>query len=48
MCIRKYNQILKLDVGHDVAIRGTSMALGLPEERVKEWVSQQKGKMSVK
>ncbi len=48
MCIRKYNQILKLDVGHEVAVRGTSMALGLPEERVNEWVSQQKGKMGVR
>lgn len=48
MTIRKYNQILKLDVGHEVAIRGTSMAMGLPEERVKAWVAQQKGKMGVR
>ncbi len=47
MCIRKYNSILRLDVGHDVAVRGTSMALGLPEDRVRQWVTQQKGKMSV-
>lgn len=48
MTIRKYNSILKLDVGHDVAIRGTSMAMGLPEERVQQWVMQQKGKMGIK
>lgn len=46
-CIRTYNKILKLDVGHETAIRGTSMALGLPEPRVREWVAQQKGKMKV-
>ncbi|MBK7840338.1 MAG: hypothetical protein IPJ49_22205 [Candidatus Obscuribacter sp.] len=43
--VRMYNDILKLDVGHDTAIKGTSMALGLPPERVKEWVIAQKGKM---
>lgn len=48
MTIRKYNQMLKLDVGHEVAVRGTSMALGLPEERVNMWVAEQKGKMGVR
>ena len=45
--VKMYNDILKLDVGHEMAIRGTSQALGLPPERVKEWVMKQKGKMRV-
>lgn len=47
MCIRKYNDTLKLDVGHDAAVRTTAMALGLPEDRVKQWVAKQKGKMKI-
>ncbi len=47
MVIRRYNDMLKLDVSHDLAIRGTSLALGLPEDRVKLWIRQQKGKMKV-
>lgn len=47
MAVKMYNDILKLDVGHDMAIRGTSMSLGLPPERVREWVSAQKGKMRI-
>lgn len=47
MCIRKYNDTLKLDVGHDAAVRTTAMALGLPEDRVKQWVAKQKGKMRI-
>lgn len=47
MTVKMYNDILRLDVGHDMAIRGTSQALGLPPERVKEWVNAQKGKMKV-
>jgi len=47
MCIRKYNDTLKLDVGHDAAVRTTAMALGLPEDRVKQWVQKQKGKMRI-
>jgi membrane associated rhomboid family serine protease len=47
MCIRKYNEVLKLDVGHEAAVRTTSMALGLPEERVREWVAKQRGKMRI-
>jgi membrane associated rhomboid family serine protease len=47
MTVKMYNDILRLDVGHDMAIRGTSLALGLPPERVKEWVGAQKGKMKV-
>ena len=47
MTVKMYNDILKLDVGHEVAIRGTSQAMGLPPERVREWVMAQKGKMQV-
>jgi len=47
MCIRKYNDTLKLDVGHEAAVRTTAMALGLPEDRVKQWVAKQKGKMKI-
>ncbi len=47
MCIRRYNQVLKLDVGHDAAVRETARALALPEERVREWVARQRGKMKI-
>jgi hypothetical protein len=47
MCVKMYNDILRLDVGHETAVKGTSHALGLPPERVKEWVAKQKGKMRV-
>jgi hypothetical protein len=45
--VKMYNDIIKLDVGHETAIKGTAHALGLPPERVKEWVVKQKGKMRV-
>jgi len=45
--VKMYNDILKLDVGHETAIKGTAHALGLPPERVKEWVMKQRGKMRV-
>ena len=45
--VKMYNDIIKLDVGHETAIKGTAHALGLPPERVKEWVMKQKGKMRV-
>jgi hypothetical protein len=47
MTVKMYNDMLKLDVGHEVAIRGTSQAMGLPPERVREWVLAQKGKMTI-
>ncbi|MBZ0189036.1 MAG: rhomboid family intramembrane serine protease [Candidatus Obscuribacterales bacterium] len=46
-CIRYYNKILKLDVGHETAVKGTALALGLPEPRVREWVARQKGKIKI-
>jgi hypothetical protein len=48
MCVKMYNDILRLDVGHETAVKGTAHALGLPPERVKEWIAKQKGKMSVR
>lgn len=47
MTVKMYNDILRLDVGHETAVKGTSLSLGLPPERVKEWVSKQKGKMRI-
>lgn len=47
MCIRRYNAVLKLDVGHDAAVRETARSLALPEERVREWVARQRGKMKI-
>ena len=47
MCVKMYNDILRLDVGQETAVKGTAHALGLPPERVKEWVAKQKGKMQV-
>jgi hypothetical protein len=45
--VKMYNDIIKLDVGHETAIKGTAHALGLPPERVKEWVMKQKGTMRI-
>ncbi len=46
MAIKRYNELLKLDVSHEEALLGTAFTLGLPQERVKDWVQKQKGKMN--
>lgn len=47
MAIKRYQELLKLDVSHEEALLGTAFTLGLPQERVKDWVQKQKGKMSI-
>lgn len=46
--LKRYHELLELDVNHDEAIRGTARTLGLPYEKVREWVTKNKGKLRVK
>lgn len=46
--LKRYYELLELDVNHDEALRGTARTLGLPYEKVKEWVAKNKGKLRVK
>jgi Rhomboid family len=46
--LKRYYELLELDVNHDEAIRGTARTLGLPYEKVREWVAKNKGKLRVK
>lgn len=46
--LKRYYELMELDVNHDEAIRGTARTLGLPVEKVREWVAKNKGKLRVK
>ncbi len=46
--LKRYYELLELDVNHDEALRGTARTLGLPYEKVREWVAKNKGKLRVK
>jgi len=46
--LKRYYELMELDVNHDEAIRGTARTLGLPVEKVREWVTKNKGKLRVK
>jgi membrane associated rhomboid family serine protease len=48
MAVKRYHELLDLDVSHDEAIRGTARTLGLPYDKVKEWVAKNKGSMRIK
>ncbi len=43
--IQHYNELLDLDVEPENAIKGAAKALGLPDEQVRLWVKQTKGKL---
>jgi len=46
--IKRYNEMLDLDVDSESAIRGTAMAMGLPDDQVRTWISQNKGRLRTK
>lgn len=46
--LKTYRQLLDLDVSHDDAIKGTARALGLPQDKVKQWVAKNKHNLRVK
>lgn len=46
--LKRYYELMELDVNHDEALRGTARTLGLPYEKVREWVTKNKGKLRVK
>lgn len=45
--IRRYNELLDLDVTPDDAIKGAARAMGLPIEQVKLWVQQNKNRLRI-
>jgi membrane associated rhomboid family serine protease len=47
-CLKCYHELVDLDVGHEEAIKGTARQLGLPYDKVKEWVQKNKGNLRVK
>lgn len=45
--LKHYRKLIDIDVPHEQALMGTSKALGLPYEQVRDWVNKDKGKMRV-
>jgi hypothetical protein len=45
--IRRYKELLALDLTPDEAIQGAAGTLGLPPERIRAWVTQHKGTLPV-
>jgi membrane associated rhomboid family serine protease len=46
--LRRYHELLALDVKHEEALRGTARTLGLSYDKTKELVMKNKGKMRIK
>ena len=46
--LQHYRKLIAIDVPHEQALMGTSKALGLPYEQVRDWVNKDKGKMKVR
>lgn len=46
--VKRYHELVDLDVGHEEALRGTARTLGLPYDKVKEWVHKNRGSMRIK
>ncbi|HEY9712676.1 MAG TPA: hypothetical protein V6C72_04360, partial [Chroococcales cyanobacterium] len=46
--LKTYYELLDLDVNHEEAVRGTARALGLPVDKVREWIAKNRGKLRVK
>ncbi len=43
--VKKYYELMDLDVSHDNAIKGSAKSLGLPDYQVEGWVKKNKGKL---
>jgi hypothetical protein len=48
MAVKRYHELLDLDVGHEQALAGTARTLGVPVEKVRSWVAKNKGSMRIK
>ncbi|HEY9772918.1 MAG TPA: rhomboid family intramembrane serine protease [Planktothrix sp.] len=48
LAVKRYHELVDLDVAHDDAIKGTARTLGLPYDKVKQWVAKNKGSMRIK
>jgi membrane associated rhomboid family serine protease len=46
--LRRYHELLALDVKHEEALRGTARTLGLSYDKTKELIMKNKGKMRIK
>jgi membrane associated rhomboid family serine protease len=45
--IKRYNELVDLDVSPDDAIKGTARAMGLPNEQIRDWVLKNKGRLRI-
>jgi membrane associated rhomboid family serine protease len=45
--IKRYNELIDLDVSPDDAIKGTARAMGLPVEQIRDWVLKNKGRLRI-
>ena len=46
--VKRYHELVDMDVTHEDALRGTARTLGLPYDKVKQWVAKNKGSMRIK
>ncbi|PWT95141.1 MAG: hypothetical protein C5B53_11925 [Candidatus Melainabacteria bacterium] len=45
--VRRYNELLDLDVTHDDAVKGAARAMGLPVDQVRLWVEKNKNRLRI-
>lgn len=48
LALRRYRELMRLDIKHEDALKGTSQALGLPYEKVRDWIAKTKNTMHVR
>ena len=46
--LRRYRELMDLDVKHEEALRGTARTLGLSYDKTKELIQKNKNKMRIK
>ncbi len=45
--LKRYHELVDLDVSQEDAIKGTARAMGLPKEQVRDWVTKNKGRLRI-
>jgi membrane associated rhomboid family serine protease len=45
--VRRYNELIDLDVTHDDAVKGAARAMGLPIDQVRLWVDKNKNRLRI-
>jgi membrane associated rhomboid family serine protease len=45
--LKRYHELVDLDVSQEDAIKGTARAMGLPKEQVRSWVTKNKGRLRI-